>query len=46
MELPSYDDKQIAAIVDEVYDPQLGARPLAKYIDQKIEPLIIERLMQ
>ncbi len=43
--LPTFTDKKLRDIVDEVYDPQLGARPLEKYINQKIEPDIIEKLM-
>jgi ATP-dependent Clp protease ATP-binding subunit ClpA len=44
--LPSFDDVKLLEIVDEVYDPQLWARPLAKYIEQKVEPAIIEKLME
>jgi ATP-dependent Clp protease ATP-binding subunit ClpA len=44
--LPNFGDERLAEIVDEVYDPQLWARPLAKYIEQRIEPTIIAKLME
>ncbi len=43
--LPEYSDKKIKEIVDEIYDPQYGARPVERYIHDTIEPEIIEKLM-
>jgi ATP-dependent Clp protease ATP-binding subunit ClpA len=44
--VPSLSDKKIAKIIDEIYDPQLGARPIARYIHQKLEAEMIEELMK
>jgi ATP-dependent Clp protease ATP-binding subunit ClpA len=46
IKLPEYNDKDIKLIIDEIYDPQYGARPIERYIHDTIEPEIIERLMK
>lgn len=46
IKLPKYTNKQIEAIVDEVYNPQFGARPLDKYIHDKIEPNLIQKVIE
>ena len=43
--LPKYTKKKLESIVDEIYDPQFGARPIEKYIYEKIEPEIIDSIM-
>ncbi len=43
--LPKYSDKHITEIIDKIYDPQYGARPLDRYIQDEIEPLLINKLM-
>jgi ATP-dependent Clp protease ATP-binding subunit ClpA len=43
--LPKFTKKKIQEIVDEIYDPQFGARPIEKYIYEKIEPEIIDAIM-
>jgi ATP-dependent Clp protease ATP-binding subunit ClpA len=44
--VPILSKKKVREIVDEIYDPQLGARPIAKYIHQTIEAKMIEDIMQ
>lgn len=44
--LPNYTKKKLEGIVDEIYDPQFGARPVEKYIYEKIEPEIIDSIMK
>lgn len=44
--LPTFTKKKLEAIVDEIYDPQFGARPIEKYIYEKIEPAIIDSVMK
>jgi len=43
--LPEYTEKEIKEIIDKIYDPQYGARPVERYIHDTIEPEIIEKLM-
>ncbi len=45
VKLPEYSKKQIAKIIDEIYDPQYGARPVERYINDNIEPEIIKQLI-
>ena len=45
VKLPEYSKKQIAKIIDEIYDPQYGARPVERYINDNIEPEIINQLI-
>ena len=44
--LPKYSDKQIKDIIDKIYEPQYGARPLERYIQDEIEPLLIKKIME
>lgn len=43
--LPKYSDKQISDIIDKIYEPQYGARPLERYIQDEIEPQLISKIM-
>lgn len=43
--LDEYDDAKIASIIDEIYKPEFGARPIEKYIHDTIEPELIEKVM-
>jgi len=43
--LPKYTDKQVKEIIDKIYDPQYGARPLDRYIQDEIEPQLITKIM-
>lgn len=44
--IPAYSDKKIAEIIETIYDPQFGARPLDRYIHNDIEPKLIEQLLK
>lgn len=44
--LPKYTDKQIKEIIEKIYEPQYGARPLDRYIQDEIEPLLIKKIME
>ncbi len=43
--LPKYSDKQIKDIIEKIYEPQYGARPLDRYIQDEIEPQLIDKIM-
>ena len=43
--LPKYSDKQIKDIIEKIYEPQYGARPLERYIQDEIEPQLIKKIM-
>jgi ATP-dependent Clp protease ATP-binding subunit ClpC len=45
LKLPRLTPTRIDAIIDEIYDPQYGARPVATYIHTKLEPEIIQTVM-
>lgn len=44
--LPKYSDKQIKEIIEKIYEPQYGARPLDRYIQDEIEPKLISEIMK
>ena len=44
--LPKYSDKQIKDIIEKIYEPQYGARPLDRYIQDEIEPELIKKIME
>lgn len=44
--LPKYSDKQIKDIIEKIYEPQYGARPLDRYIQDEIEPKLIAEIMK
>ena len=44
--LPKYSDKQIKDIIEKIYEPQYGARPLDRYIQDEIEPQLIKKIME
>jgi len=46
IKLPDYSDEQIATIVNELYDPAYGARPIEKYIYDTVEEWLIEQMMK
>ncbi len=41
-----YTDEQLRLIIEEIYDPQYGARPIERYIHNTIEPLLIQKIME
>ena len=46
VKLPTFTDKKIKEIIDKIYDPQYGARPLERYIQDTIEPEIINEILE
>jgi ATP-dependent Clp protease ATP-binding subunit ClpB len=44
--LPKYSDKKIKDIIEKIYEPQYGARPLDRYIQDEIEPKLINKIME
>lgn len=42
---PTFTNKQLTEIIDKIYNPQFGARPIEKYIYDTIEPELIEQVM-
>lgn len=45
IKLPRIGKKRIEKIIDEIYDPAYGARPLDRYLYEKIEPDLIEQVI-
>lgn len=43
--VPTFDDHKISNIIDKIYNPQFGARPIEKYIYDTIEPELIDQVM-
>lgn len=43
--LPTFNDKKIAEIIEKIYDPQFGARPLDRYLYDEVEPMIIDKML-
>jgi len=46
VKLPTFSEKKIAEIIDKIYEPQFGARPLERYIENTIEPELIKQIMK
>jgi ATP-dependent Clp protease ATP-binding subunit ClpA len=46
LKLPIYNDKKLSDIIEKIYDPQFGARPIARYIHSDIEHEIIDQMMK
>ena len=42
---PVFTNTQLVEIIDKIYNPQFGARPIDKYIYDTIEPELIEQVM-
>lgn len=45
IELPKFTKKQIEEIIDKIYDPQYGARPVERYIQDDIEGDLIKKVL-
>jgi len=43
--LPRFTKKKLSSVVDELYDPQYGARPLEKWIVEEVEGKMIEQML-
>lgn len=46
VKLPTFSEKKILDIIDKIYEPQFGARPLERYIENTIEPELIKQIMK
>ena len=46
VKIPTFSEKKIAEIIDQIYEPQFGARPLERYIENTIEPELIKQIMK
>lgn len=46
VKLPKFNKTDVEKIIDKIYDPQFGARPVERYINDEIEPQIINSLLQ
>ena len=46
VKVPTFSKKKIGDIVEKIYDPVYGARPLDRYIHDEIEPELIDQMMQ
>lgn len=45
VKLPNFTKSKIRGIIDDIYDPEYGARPLERYIYENIEPELVEQIM-
>jgi len=45
IKLPKFTKKKVEEIVEKIYNPQFGARPIERYIYDEIEPDLIEQMM-
>ena len=43
--LPNFSDSKIKEIIEKIYDPQFGARPIERYIFDEIEPMLINKIL-
>jgi ATP-dependent Clp protease ATP-binding subunit ClpC len=43
--LPEYNDEKVATIINDIYNPAYGARPVEQYIYDKVEEELIEQVM-
>jgi len=43
--LPKFTDTKINSIINKIYEPQYGARPITRYIHDTIEPKLIQKIM-
>ncbi len=46
LKLPKYTNKKINEMIDKIYEPQYGARPIERYIQEHIEPEIIKGILE
>lgn len=44
--LPKFTKKQVSEIIEKIYDPQYGARPVERYIHQDIEGELIKEVLE
>lgn len=46
IKIPAFSAKKRAEVIEKIYDPQFGARPIERYIYEEIEPQIIDQIMK
>ena len=46
VKLPKFTKTEVAKIIDKIYDPAFGARPIERYINDEVEPKIINSLLK
>jgi ATP-dependent Clp protease ATP-binding subunit ClpA len=46
MKLPRFGKVKVAGIIDKIYEPAHGARPIMRYLHNELEPLLIEKVME
>jgi ATP-dependent Clp protease ATP-binding subunit ClpA len=44
--LPKFTKAEVTKIIDKIYDPAFGARPIERYINDEVEPKIINSLLK
>ncbi|MBR2157912.1 hypothetical protein IJ913_00435 [bacterium] len=46
VQLPKFTKAEVTKIIDKIYDPAFGARPIERYINDEVEPKIINSLLK
>lgn len=46
MKLPRFGKKKVSDIIDKIYEPAHGARPIHRYLHNELEPLLIEKIIE
>ncbi len=44
--IPKFSDEKVVEIIDKIYNPQFGVRPIEKYIYDTIEPELIDQVIK
>lgn len=45
VKIPKFTKKKVEEIIEKIYNPQFGARPIERYIYDEIEPELIDQMM-
>lgn len=46
MKLPRFGKKKVSDIIDKIYEPAHGARPIHRYLHNELEPILIEKVIK
>ena len=46
IKLPKFTKKKVEEVIENIYNPQFGARPIERYIYDEIEPQLIDQIMK
>jgi len=46
LNLPKFSAKKVWQVIDEIYDPAYGARPIERYIVDTLEPKLIDQVLK